>query len=205
MRKTNRIGAVVLAVLLASAAAMGLIMTQKAAQFPASWPTELEPYHAQATLVQVAHGIQEDVYEIPFTNSQEFEKAWPYFLKLKSKGAPMILESSPSTYGVSGSTMSAGVRVLWPSGGISEMPDGTRLTAGPPWPESILSPVGGLPEYVVVEGDKWVPYTGSDKGGFRFRARVDIVLVVDGRIVDLNRIRLPRDTPIIDNRKPAGQ
>ena len=32
-------------------------------------------------------------------------------------------------------------------------------------------------------------------------ARVDIELVVDGRIIDLNRIQLPADTPIIDNRK----
>ena len=32
------------------------------------------------------------------------------------------------------------------------------------------------------------------------RARIDIELVVDGNIVDLNRIPLPADTPIIDKR-----
>jgi hypothetical protein len=32
------------------------------------------------------------------------------------------------------------------------------------------------------------------------RARIDIELVVDGDIVDLNRIGLPMDTPIIDKR-----
>ena len=31
-------------------------------------------------------------------------------------------------------------------------------------------------------------------------AGVDIVLVVDGSVVDLNRIQLPADTPIIDRR-----
>jgi len=40
----------------------------------------------------------------------------------------------------------------------------------------------------------------------KWRARIDIELVVDGRIIDLNRIQLPADTPIIDNRKsPAKQ
>ena len=34
--------------------------------------------------------------------------------------------------------------------------------------------------------------------GFRHRARIDIVLVVDGNIVDLNRMPLPANTPIVD-------
>ena len=32
------------------------------------------------------------------------------------------------------------------------------------------------------------------------RARIDIELIVDGKIVDLNRIPLPIDTQIIDKR-----
>ena len=35
---------------------------------------------------------------------------------------------------------------------------------------------------------------------YRRRARIDIELIVDGDIVDLNRIPLPTDTPIIDKR-----
>jgi hypothetical protein len=35
------------------------------------------------------------------------------------------------------------------------------------------------------------------------RARVDIHLVVDGEVIDLNRIPLPADTPIIDKRWPS--
>jgi hypothetical protein len=34
--------------------------------------------------------------------------------------------------------------------------------------------------------------------------RVDIVLVVDGQVIDLNRIPLPADTPIIDRRWPKA-
>lgn len=200
MHRINRPATAVVALLLISVAAAGLVMTQKGAKWPSSWPAELEPYRAQATTVEVAHGIQETVYEIPFKDSREFARAWPSFLKVKSKGAPLILESSPSTYGVSGSTMSAGVRVLAPSGATMTLPDGTRLTNGPPWPESILSASGELPEYVVLQDEKWVPFTGSNGNGFRYRARVDIVLVVDGKVVDLNSIPLPRDTPIIDRR-----
>lgn len=57
---------------------------------------------------------------------------------------------------------------------------------------------GELPEYVTSEEEdgrlKWVPADGGH------RARVDIILITDGKIVDLNRIQLPPDTPIIDNR-----
>lgn len=204
MRRTNLIAAVVSAVALASAA-VAMVSTHKGVPFPASWPAELAPYSTQAAKVDVMHGIQETVYEIPFKSSEEFAKAWPYLLKLRSKGAPLILENSPSTCSTSGSTMPAGVRVLWPAGGSAGLPDGTRLSTGAPWPDYLLSASGELPEYVVLEHGKWAPLTESNGEGFRFRARVDIVLVVDGKIVDLNKTALPRDTPIVDNRKFAGR
>ena len=40
----------------------------------------------------------------------------------------------------------------------------------------------------------------AKKAGVTLRTVTDIELVVDGEIVDLNRIRLPADTPIIDKR-----
>jgi hypothetical protein len=177
-----------------------IVTTIDRGTWPESWPKELEGCRRQAKTVQVAHGIQETVYEIPFDSREEFEKAWPHVLKLKSRGAPLILEKSPSTYHVSGSTMPAGVRILWPSGATVELPDGTRLEAKPPWPESIQSASGELPEYVVAEAGKWVSFTRGQHKGFLNRARVDIVLVVDGRVVDLNRIELPGETPILDRR-----
>jgi len=195
-----------LAVGLTCGVCQAVVTTVDRGAWPESWPEELEPFRRQAKTVGVAHGIQETVYEIPFARREEFEKAWPQVLKLKSDGAPLILEKSPSTYPVSGSTMRAGVRVLWPSGGTVKRPDGTRLQASPPWPDSIKSASGELPEYVVAEGGKWVAAAAGRCRGFRHRARVDVVLVVDGQVVDLNRIELPGDTPVLDRRfkKPRG-
>lgn len=180
-----------------------VVMVNPKGTWPDSWPKELDALRDRATTVQVAHGIQETAYEIPFTSREEFERVWPHILTLRSKGAPLILEKAPSTYSVSGSTMPVGVRVLWPSGGTMELPDGTHLTAKAPWPESVLSAAGGLPEYVMVEGGKWVAVTEKnrkDHPGFLHRCRVDIVLVTDGQVVDLNRIELPAETPIVDRR-----
>jgi hypothetical protein len=107
---------------------------------------------------------------------------------------------------------------LYPPGAESAIP-GNFLKIGPPWPDYIKSESGVLPEYVVYENDKWTPYTekmqkeyekiGKDLADnreiylrqyFRQRARIEIQLIVDGDIVDLNRISLPADTPIIDRR-----
>lgn len=74
------------------------------------------------------------------------------------------------------------------------------LDTGPPWPDYIRLSSGGLPEYVVNENGRWVAFDGTNRKGFIHRARVDIVLITDGKIVDLNRIQLPPNTPIVDNR-----
>jgi hypothetical protein len=168
--------------------------------WPTSWPKELEPYREQASSFGVAHGIQEEVYEIPFDNREEFEKAWPHILKVKDKGAPLILDRSPSTYDVSGFTMTTGVRILASPCAVAAPPGGTKLNTGPPWPDYLTESSGVLPEYVVAQDGKWVPFPEADRKGFRYRARVDIMLVCDGKVVDLNRIPLPADTPIIDRR-----
>ena len=91
--------------------------------------------------------------------------------------------------------MTSGVRILGPTEG-PVVYHGMRLVAGPPWPDSIKSPAGELPEFVVEESGKWVPFHGP--GGFR--ARVDIVLVMDGKVIDTNHIEIPAHTPIIDRR-----
>jgi hypothetical protein len=80
-----------------------------------------------------------------------------------------------------------------------------------------------LPKYGVYQDGKWTAAVykngkwaagGYEDGklidgkrtsiGLMYRARVDIVLIVDGKIVDLNRIPLPADTPIIDKRFKEG-
>ncbi len=188
-----------LAISMACGVCYALIEIAERGTWPDSWPKELEPYRDQARTLGVATGIQETVYEIPFDSREEFEKAWPHILKLKSKGSRLILEKSPSRF--CGLAMATGVRILWPSAGFSELPDGTRLQAAPPWPDSIKFASGELPEYVMHEGGQWVPFTsGRERKGFLHRARVDIMLVTDGQVVDLNRIELPGETPILDRR-----
>ncbi|MHC4489460.1 MAG: hypothetical protein ACYSW7_09855 [Planctomycetota bacterium] len=184
--------------------------------WPKNWPKELEPLRKQSrTLVH----SQLCIHEISFTRRAEFEAAWPHILAVKSKKAPLILLSSPDRK--LGKTIKVGVRILsprtgtlvtpkgthYPPGAESVIRDGKFLKIGPPWPDHIKSESGGLPKYVVYENDKWVPYTQkkakeySTKNPYKIRrARIDIELVVDGDIVDLNRIPLPPDTPIIDKR-----
>ena len=188
---------------LASSVCFALVMTVSEGTWPASWPKELEAFRAQARTVDVAHGIQETVYEIPFENREAFEAAWPHILSLKSAGAPLILAKSPSAYGVSGTTAHAGVRILCPVGG--ELP-GLSIAwpdADFPWTIPITPARETLSEYVTMENGVPVPATpGDGRTAFYYRARVDIELIVDGDVVDLNRVALPNDTPIIDRRFP---
>jgi hypothetical protein len=187
-------------------------VTNKGA-WPKNWPKELETLRKQSrSLVHTQYAI----HEIPFTSRAEFEAAWPHILAVKSKEAPLILLSSPNSYRNMGEPIKAGVRIpspltgtmatphVYPPGSESVIP----LKIGPPWPDHIKSESGGLPKFVVYENGKWAPYTekwakeyGSTVKVVNIRrARTDIELVVDGDIVDLNRIPLPLDTPIIDKR-----
>jgi len=187
--------------------------------WPDSWPKQLDPLRPQARTL--AHG-QHTVYEIPFTQRAEFESAWPHILTVKSPQAPLVLLSSPDTW--LGHSIAAGVRLQcprtgllvnfqganYPPGSESAIPDGWGkfLRVGPPWPDDLKSPSGALPEYVLIDNGKWRAFEKKDFGGPNERtirrARTEIELIVDGDIVDLNRIPLPPDTPIIDKRFRGG-
>jgi len=220
MRKKSAIAlTTVLTVLVASILIFGVYsayalyqVTEKGA-WPKSWPKELEPLRNQARTLK--HSQQGGIHEIPFTSREEFEAAWPHILAVKSKKAPLILMRSPD--GKYFKPIKAGVRILspltgalvtpqgtsYPPGAESAIPDGKFLKIGPPWPDHIKSESGALPEYVGYENGKWAPY--DPNSGKKFsrqmrRARIDIELIVDGEIVDLNRIPLPTDTPIVDKR-----
>jgi hypothetical protein len=212
--RAKRIGYSVLVgcvALLVAGWCLALVGISDEGHWPETWPKELDSLRKQARTLGIATGIQETVYEIPFTDAEQFEAAWPHILAVKSEGAPLILVRSPSRIlGTLGESMDAGVRIHCPSmGGVSGTPDGKQLKVGPPWPDDIKSESGVLPEYVVNKDGKWV---GGDKEvllqrikdgervGFLYRARIDIELVVDGQIVDLNWIPLPADTPIVDKR-----
>ena len=100
-------------------------------------------------------------YAIPFTKRDEFESAWPHLLKVKSKGAPIVLRRGPSFW--LGDKATAGVCVHTPPAGEDPIADGKDAKGN--WEKTIF-----------------------------------IELIVDGEIIDLNRIPLPADTPIIDER-----
>lgn len=198
-------------VLLTSAcASLALVMVQSKGTWPESWPKELEPLRKRAVTYDVASGTQENVYEIPFDDRAEFERLWPVFLQLKDKGGKLTLLSvAPDHQGHSVfHTAGPTVRVLAPSGSSVKFREAEeRVVMAPPWPDDIYDEEGRLPEYVAWDGEQLVGVTSS-KGvrSFVYRARVDLTLVVDGRVIDLNRIPLPPDTIIVDRRKlPATQ
>ena len=134
--------------------------------WPNTWPKELEPLRKQATTL-VGPEVEASHYEIPFTKREEFEAAWPFILKVKTPGAPIILKKGPKTdfFQVN----PAGVL-------IHSRPAGTKSRA------MRKSPL-------------------DQEGLNQHSIRVTYIeLVVDGNIVDLNRIQMPRDTLILDER-----
>lgn len=59
-------------------------------EWPKSWPQELEPLRKQSRtfvgpLLDLRH------FAIRFTSRDDFESAWPHLLKVKTKGAPIVL------------------------------------------------------------------------------------------------------------------
>jgi hypothetical protein len=159
------------------------------------------------------------MYHIPFTDRAQFEAAWPHFLSIAAEGSPLTLSRGHDRW--TAVDFDAGVVVFTPNtgklmvfgekevkvclpGAESSIPGGKFLKVGPPWPDEIKDKSGGLPEYVVADGNKWRPITVQEmrddlRSAFRVqRARTEIRLIVDGRIVDLNRIRLPAS--VIDKR-----
>jgi hypothetical protein len=109
-------------------------------------------------------------FAIPFGKREEFEAAWPHLLKVKTKGAPVFLVRGPNFF--LGDNAKAGVVVHCPPLGQAN---------NPATPEA---PIPGIP----------------NKSRERWMYTTYIELVVDGQIDDLNRIPLPADTPIIDER-----
>ncbi len=206
-------------------------VTQKG-DWPEEWPKELEPLRNQS--ITQWHTHQGGMHEISFASREEFESAWPHILSVKSKDAPLILLSSPYTRtpkpitaGVRILTPATGTLVTEDKSYTPEresaIPEGKFLRIGPPWPDYVKSESGVLPEFVIFEDGKWALYerkarenTSAKKATIEERreevrvdfsirrARIDIELIVDGEIVDLNRIPLPADTQIIDNRFQEG-
>jgi hypothetical protein len=154
------------------AGAFALYSVSDRGLWPTSWPKELESLRQQATTLEGPEILLRH-YQIPFTRREEFEAAWPYLLKVKSKGAPIVLVRGPKTDFME--LKPAGVLIHTPPVGTDK-----RVTPEVPLP-------GSFPN----ERQRWMWTTY-------------IELAVDGNIVDLNRIPLPADTPIIDERFERG-
>ena len=86
--------------------------------------------------------------------------------------------------------------VLWPPP-QGPVVNGEAKPWGPPWPDSVKKANGELPEFIIAEEGKLVPYTGQTNNVFKHRARVDLILVFDGQIVDTNTIVFPKDAPLL--------
>lgn len=167
---TNFLAAI--ALVAASSAVYALYSVADSGTWPESWPKQLEPLRKQSRTL-VGPMVAQQHFEIPFTRRDEFEAAWPYLLKVKSKGAPIILVRGPKT------------------DFFEIKPAGVLIHSPPVGTDKRVCPEAAIPGVTNVR-ERWANTTY-------------IELAVDGNIVDLNRIPLPPDTPIIDQRfKPAG-
>lgn len=150
--------------LCAASTVYALYSVSNTGDWPQTWPKELEPLRKTSRTL-VGPTLPSLHYAIPFTKREEFEAAWPHLLKIKTKGAPIVLRRGESYW--LGVMHSAGVCVHAP-------PADSKA------PEK--------------------PIAGTENAHSRWINTIYIELIVDGHIVDLNRIPLPADTPIIDER-----
>lgn len=215
--------------LLGAAPLHAALFPSNTGDWPKNWPEELEPYRAKSKTLGVGTGIQENIYTIPFESQAEFEKIWPLLLQQTTPGSKVrLLVVSDNEHHAWGKFLKSDkpcVHVFAPSEGWASNPkldmspqelqnkiaqlikDEQMIHASAPWPKYLLGEDGSLPEFVVAHFDendgkmKWKPgEIGDDSKGFYNRARVDIELVVDGKVIDLNRLRFPGHVVIVDKR-----
>lgn len=207
-------------------AALALVIPMDEGKWPTSWPKELDGLRGRSKTLDVATGTQEHIYTIPFENRDDFEKFWPVLMKVRTPGSPLTISkvwADNPHFGKLLSNAKPSVRIKGPTGGylggtaklggqidLKELEAGTMLFAGAPWPKELTGPHGELPEYVTsVRPDatklvwKSIEDVPENQRGFHNRARVDLELIIDGKVIDLNRIALPADARIIDHRFPA--
>jgi len=174
MTRTAALAGAIACCALCSTAAHAMYSVANKGQWPDTWPKQLEPLRKQARTL-VGPMIAHQHFQIPFTKRDEFEAAWPYLLKVKSKGAPIILVRGPKTDFMD----------IKPAGVL------------------IHSPPIGQNKQVHPEAPLAGNWNSSVRGRWMWTTYIE--LVVDGNIVDLNRIPLPADTPIIDQRFEDAQ
>jgi len=197
--------------------AYGLMTMELGGRWPENWPEDLEPLRFKASTGEFVSASCATYYYIPFDTRDEFERAWPALLRLKSKGAPLNLctvdppKTDPNDTRVLHSDPEVAV-VCPTSGAYHKMPDGSYAHHAE-WTGDIRPFLtdGILPEYVgrTSREDpdaRWVIVNPDEPNSVRRYvpyelARVELTVYADGSVIDLNRIRLPDNTPIRDYRK----
>src|SRR5262245_47356243 len=100
--------------------------------WPKSWPMELEGLRKQSRTLEGPEVLLLH-YAIPFTEREAFEEAWPHLLKVKTRGAPILLRRGPSFW--LGKGANAGVCIHTPPAG--ELPVADGKAAGGRWERTI--------------------------------------------------------------------
>jgi hypothetical protein len=166
--------------------------------------------------MRVATGYQADWYQISFDSRDDFERLWPAVVSLLDRGSEITLRSVGDTeaknFGhAEWDCRRPVIRIIAPTdNGRLTKPDPDNndqwLESGPPWPDDIRDETGALPEVVHTEridGQlRWVAGKGDEAAAFIHQCRVDVELVVDGRIIDDRRIQIPENVKVIDRRLP---
>lgn len=216
MRRVFVCGMALSAAVLGTSVCFAVWIVSNTGDWPQSWPTQLEPLRSQS---RTFRHDRYTMYHIPFSDREQFEAAWPHILSIASEGSPLTLSCGHDRF--TAIDFDAGVVIFTPNTGQliafgdkemtvyppcseSSIPDGKFLRVGPPWPDAIRDQSGKLPEYVVADGLEWRATTSQEMRDDimtairSHRARTEIRLIVDGEIVDLNRIQLP--VSVVDER-----
>jgi hypothetical protein len=116
-RRTAFLAAITICV--ACATAFALYGVDDKGTWPKTWPAELEPLRQQARTL-VGPMAPNRHFAIRFTKREQFEAAWPHFLTVKTKGAPVFLVRGPNF--LLGEEGKAGVVVHCPPEGQAKNP-----------------------------------------------------------------------------------
>ena len=146
--------------------------------WPESWPKQLERLRKQARTLEGPEVLNRHYEALHRKDPKAVEAAWPHLLKVKTKGAPIFLVRAPQTNFFQ--VKPAGVLIRTPPIDTDKQANPEEPLAGPGWQD---------PAHL--------------RGRWTWTTFIE--LVVDGKIVDLNRIPLPADTPIIDERFKGHQ
>ncbi len=212
------IAAFVFAVCVASTA-QAFMIGHSEGDWPDTWPAELEPLREQAETWIGPIGEYSTLYAIPFTSREQFEDAWPHLLAVLGKNATITFADSSATY-VSDvddehprakALLTCNVTVrqytapdgtarwgVFPHyrGSIERSENGELRRSSPPrivdMDDAFLDSLIKLGELRKIETEAGIAY--------EHQPEVNLILKVDGDIVDPDRIEIPEGFVIEDRR-----